>query len=124
MEQLDIYIVLKDYVMNYYTRELLILFGIMISLLCHSYNSIQVFAGILLLCGKFFPAMVQVEPNRYLSYLSSSNEGSLERIEESETSSRSTRARSTRFHKIRRKFNKRMEFFLARGGHVPMMMRQ
>ena len=59
--------------------------------------------------------MVQVEPNRYLSDLSSSIEGSLGRLEESETSNRSTRARSTRCHKIRRKFNKLMEFFL-RGG--------
>ena len=38
------------------------------------------------------------------------------RLEESETSSRSTRARSTRCHKIRRKFNKCMDFFLNRGG--------
>ena len=60
--------------------------------------------------------MVQVEPNRYLSDLSSSSEGSLGRLEEIETSSRSTRARSTRCHKIRRKFNKRMEFFLRGGG--------
>ena len=60
----------------------------------------------------FFPAMVQGEPNRYLSDLSSSSEGSLGRLEESETSSRSTRARSTRCHKIRRKFNKCMEFFV------------
>ena len=60
--------------------------------------------------------MVQVEPNRYLSDLYSSSEGSLGRIEESETSSRSTRARSTRCQKIRRKFNKHMEFFLAGGG--------
>ena len=38
------------------------------------------------------------------------------RIEESETSSRSTRARPTRCHKIRRKFNKCMECFLKGGG--------
>ena len=48
--------------------------------------------------------------------MSSSNEGSLGRLEESETSIRSTRAISTRCHKIRRKFNKRMEFFLKGGG--------
>ena len=62
MEPLDIYILLKDYLMNCYTRELLILFKIMISLLCHSYKSIQVFVGILLLFAKFFSTMVQVEP--------------------------------------------------------------
>ena len=60
-------------------------------------------------------AMVQVEPNRYFSDLSSSSEGSLGRLEESETSSRSIRARSTRFHKIRRKFTKHMDFFLKGG---------
>ena len=61
-------------------------------------------------------AMVQVEPNRYFSDLSSSSEGNLESLEESETSSRPTRARSTRCQKIRKKFNKRMKFFLKGGG--------
>ena len=65
---------------------------------------------------KFFLATVHVEPNIYFSVLSSSSEGSLGRLEESETSSRSTRARSTRCQKIRRKFNKRMKFFLKGGG--------
>ena len=65
---------------------------------------------------KKIPAMVQVEPNRYLSNLSSSSKGSLGRLEESETSSRSTRARSTRCQKIRRKFNKHKKFFLKWGG--------
>ena len=60
--------------------------------------------------------MVQVEPNRYLSDLCSFSEGSLGRLEESETSSRSTRARSTRCQNIIRKFNKRMNFFLKGGG--------
>src|SRR5713226_8771877 len=64
----------------------------------------------------FFLATVQVDPNRYLSDLSSSSEGSLGRLEESETSSRSTWARSTRCQKIRRKFDKRMNFFLQGGG--------
>ena len=64
----------------------------------------------------FFWGMVWVEPNKYLSDLSYSSEGSLGRIEESETSSRSTRARSTRCQKIRRKFNKRMKCFLKWGG--------
>ena len=69
-----------------------------------------------MLMPNFFSAMVQIEPNRYLSDLSSSTEGSLGRLEESETSSRSTRARSTRCQKIKRKFNKRMKFFLKGGG--------
>ena len=64
----------------------------------------------------FFSAMVQVEPNMYLLDLSSSSEGSLGRPEESETSSRSTRARSTRCQKIRRKFDKCMNLFLQGGG--------
>ena len=103
--------------MNYYTRELSILFSIMISLLFHAYQSIQVFAGIFLLFAIFFLAMLQVEPNRYLtSKLSSSNEGSLGRLEESETSSSSTRARSTRCQKIKREFDKCMNFFLQGGG--------
>ena len=38
------------------------------------------------------------------------------RLEESETSSRSTKARSTRCQKIIRKINKHMECFLAGGG--------
>ena len=59
---------------------------------------------------------VQVPPNRYLSDLSSSSEGNLGREEESETCSMSKRGRSTRGQKIRRKFHKRMEFFLAEGG--------
>ena len=60
--------------------------------------------------------MVQVEPNMYFSDLSSASEGSLGRLEESETSSRSTQARSTRCQKTRRKFDKRMNFFLQGGG--------
>ena len=60
--------------------------------------------------------MVQVEPNRYLLDLSSSSEGSLGRLEESETSSRYARAISTRCQKIRRKFHKCIEFFFAEGG--------
>ena len=102
--------------MNYYTRELLILLKIIISLLCHAYKSIQVFASIFLLFAKFFLPMVQVEPNWYFSNLSSFNEGSLGRIEESETCSSSTRARSTRCQNIIRKFSKHMDFFLTGGG--------
>jgi hypothetical protein len=44
------------------------------------------------------------------------SEGSSGRIEESETSSRSNRRRSTRGEKIIRKFHRCMEFFLAKGG--------
>ena len=69
-----------------------------------------------MLMPNFCSAMVQVEPNRYFSDLSSSSEGILGILKESETSSRSTRARSTRCQKIRRKFDKRMNFFLQGGG--------
>ena len=75
------------------------------------------FFGILLcFCQKKISAMVQVEPNRYLSDLSSSSEGILGRLEESETSNRSTRDKSTRCHKIIRKFDKCMNLFLQGGG--------
>ena len=63
----------------------------------------------------FFP-MVQVEPNMYVSDISSSSKGSSVRLDESETSSRSTRVISTRCQNIKRKFHKCMEFFLAEGG--------
>ena len=102
----------------------------------HSWKAFSLTSFLLISLSKFFCwyfamlmpnfclAMVQVEPNRYFSDLSSSNEGSLVRLEESETSSRSKMAISTRCQKIRRKFNKHMDFFLAKGVHVPMMMRQ
>ena len=51
-----------------------------------------------------------------MSDLSSLSEGSLGIIEESETSSRSNRQRSTRGEKIKRKFHRSMEFFSAKGG--------
>ena len=57
-----------------------------------------------------------VQPNRYLLDLSSLSEGSIGRIEENETSSRSNRRRSTRGENIRRKFCRRMEFFLVKRG--------
>ena len=69
-----------------------------------------------MLLPNFCSIMVQVEPNRYLSDMSSSSKGSLGRIEESETSNRSIRSRSTICQKIKRKFNKHMEMFLAGGG--------
>ena len=63
-----------------------------------------------------FP-MVQVELNRCLSYMSSSNKNILGRVEESESySSMYRRGRSTMCKNIRRKFHKRMECFLAEGG--------
>jgi hypothetical protein len=52
----------------------------------------------------------------YLSNLSSSSEGISGIIEESETSSRSNRRRSTRGEKIRIKLHRCMGFFLAKGG--------
>ena len=63
-----------------------------------------------------FFLMKQVEPNRYVSDISSSSEGSSIILDESETSSRFTRVMSTRCQEIIRKFHKRMEFFLAEGG--------
>ena len=59
---------------------------------------------------------MKVEPNRYFSDISSSSEGIFGRIEKIQTSNRYTRDRSTRCQKIKRKFNKHMEFFLAGGG--------
>ena len=52
----------------------------------------------------------------YFSDLSSSRKGILGRLEESETSKRSTTSISTRCQNIRRKFQRRMHFFLAEGG--------
>ena len=63
----------------------------------------------------FFP-MVQVEPNKYFSDISSLSEGISVRVDESETPSRSTRVISTRCQNIRRKFHKCMNFFLVEGG--------
>ena len=62
-----------------------------------------------------FP-ILQEEKNMYMSYLSSSSEGSSVRLDGSYTSSRSTRFISTRFQKVRRKFHKHMDFFLVEGG--------
>ena len=52
----------------------------------------------------------------YLSDIYSLREGSSVRLDKSETSNRSTRDISTRCQKIRRKFHKCMEFFLAERG--------
>lgn len=51
-----------------------------------------------------------------MSNLSSSSDENVGIENESDTCSRSTIGRSTRGQKIRRKFNKRMRFFLAQGG--------
>jgi hypothetical protein len=59
--------------------------------------------GAFFLTARSFDGL-QVQPNRYLSDLSSSSEES------------SGRRRATRGEKIRRKFHRRMEFFLAEGG--------
>ena len=58
---------------------------------------------------------LKVQQNRYLSYLSSSSEGNVEIKEDSESCSRSTKERQTWDQKIRRKFNKCMNFFLSQG---------
>ena len=60
--------------------------------------------------------MVQVEPNMYLSYMSSLSEGSLGIQEGSDTSRRSTTCISTRCQNIGIKFHKHMQFFLTEGG--------
>ena len=52
----------------------------------------------------------------HLLYFSSSSEGNAGIEEDSETCSRSMKERQTRGQKIRRKFNKPMQFFLAQGG--------
>ena len=59
---------------------------------------------------------MQVAANRYLSEVSSSSEGNIGIEEESETCSLSRIGRLTRGQRTRRKFNKRMKFFLAQGG--------
>ena len=59
---------------------------------------------------------LQVPQNKYLSYLYSSSEGNARIEEDSETCSRSMKERQTRGQKIRRKFNKHMQFHLAQGG--------
>ena len=59
-----------------------------------------------------------------MSDLSSSSEENTVIEDKSETSSRSKIGRSTRGENIRRKFNKWMQFFLAKGGHVLMIMRE
>jgi hypothetical protein len=60
---------------------------------------------------------LKVQPNRYLSDISSSSEESLGQIEGNVTaSSRYDKQTRTRGEKVRRKFCRRMEFFLAEGG--------
>ena len=59
---------------------------------------------------------MQVPANRYLSKVSSSSEGNIGIEEESETCNLSRTGRLTRGQRTRRKFNKRMKFFLAQGG--------
>ena len=60
---------------------------------------------------------LKVQPNRYMSDISSSSEESLEQIEGNATaSSRYDNQTRNRGEKARRKFCRRMEFFLAEGG--------
>lgn len=59
---------------------------------------------------------LQVQPKRYMSDLSSSCKGSLSRVDEGQTFSMSNRQRSTRGEKIRRKFNRCVEFFIIKRG--------
>jgi len=60
---------------------------------------------------------LKVQPNRYLSYISSSSEESLGKIEgNATTSSRYDKQTRSRREKVRRKFCRCMELFLAEGG--------
>jgi hypothetical protein len=60
---------------------------------------------------------LKVQPNRYLSNISSSSEEILGQIEGNViASSRYDTQTRTRGEKVRRKFCRRMEFFLAEGG--------
>ena len=60
---------------------------------------------------------LKVQPNRFLLDISSSSEEILGQIEGNETtSSRYNKKTRTRGEKVRRKFCRRMEFFLAKGG--------
>jgi hypothetical protein len=67
---------------------------------------------------------LKVQPNRYLSDISSSSEEILGQIEGNVTaSSRYDKQTRTRGEKVRRKFCRRMKFFLAKEDHALMMMR-
>ena len=60
---------------------------------------------------------LKVQPNRYMSDISSSSEESLGQIEENVTaSSRYDKQTRTRGEKVRSKFCRRMEFFLVEEG--------
>ena len=59
---------------------------------------------------------LQGPPNRYLLYLSTLNEGNEGMVDEISTCTTTKMERSTRGQKIRKKFNKCMQFFLAKGG--------
>jgi hypothetical protein len=61
---------------------------------------------------------LKLQPNRYLSYISSSSEERLGQIEARNTtaSSRYDKKTKTRGEKVRTKFCRRMKLFLAEGG--------
>ena len=73
-------------------------------------------ASILLLFAKFFSGHDVGRTKQVFVWPVFLQQGELGRLEESETSITSTRARSTICHKIKRKFNKCMDFFLKGGG--------
>jgi hypothetical protein len=67
---------------------------------------------------------LKVQPNRYLSDISSSSEESLGQIEGNVTaSSRYDKKIRTRGEKVRIKFCRCMKFFLPKEDHALMMMR-
>lgn len=69
------------------------------------------------ICHFHFPFDgLQDPPNRYLSDLSTLNEGNEEMVDEISTCSTTKRGRSTRGQKNRKKIDKHMQFFLANGG--------
>ena len=59
---------------------------------------------------------LQEPPNRYLLDLSTLNEGNEGMVDESSICTMTKMGRSSRGQKIRRKFNRHMQFFLAQGG--------
>ena len=71
----------------------------------------------------FFPAMVQVELNRYLLDLSSSNKGILGRLEESENPVGLQGLDQLDVIRSEENSINVWTIFSEKGGHVPMMMR-
>jgi hypothetical protein len=86
------------------------------------YYYVIIFANIFLFisnlgCSLSMFNRLKVQPNRYLSDISSSSEGSLGQTDGNANSSSIFDTRTTtRGEKVRRKFCRRMEFFLSKGG--------